>query len=147
MRNRKRPKRKVQPVTGKNPTIDPDNSPDSIPNKKPRWRIGIIDFDGPWGWRNIEKISVIEKIQKRLKQFETMKWHEIENDKNHFIEVRRLSSKARRRLDCINLHNETLFSFRITKQARLWGIRDSEAFNILWWDPKHTVYISRTHKA
>lgn len=49
-----------------------------------------------------------------------------------------MTKQARDRL--IELHLEeydTLYSFRLTGQLRVYGIRDSRAFEALWFDPWH----------
>lgn len=101
----------------------------------------MIDFGGPWGWNKIKDSSILLTIQERLKNVETMKWPEIENRHNHFIQVKNIGKEAKKRLREINLEDcDTLFSFRVSGKKRLWGIRDNEVLNILWWDPEHTVY-------
>ena len=71
-----------------------------------------------------------------------MTWGEIEkNNNSHLIPIDEISPKAKKRLKDVNLdYLEYLFSFRVSGRERLWGNRENEAFYIIWWDPKHTVY-------
>lgn len=138
---KKHPKTGVTPHPTKKPQIDPSNLPDSILKKKPLWRFQMIDFEGAWGWNNISDKSVLFDIYSRLKSFETMTWAEIEGSENHLIETYKICKDARDRLKEIGYEGfENLFSFHVTGKKRIWGIRDTEALNILWWDPEHTVY-------
>lgn len=149
-RNNKRiPKSKVRLTTNKKPTIDSSISPDSILKIKPAWRLGKIDFLGEWGFNNIDKSIILKMLHEKLKNFEGMTWGEIERKKgrsgnkiNHEITIDKVCKEAQNRLKKLKLIDEydTLYSLHINGKERLWGIRDFEAFDILWWDPDHTVY-------
>lgn len=106
----------------------------------------MLDFEGEWGWGKIQDFSTLKDIHEKLKNFEQMKWGEIEKTangrkNNHCMDVCNLSTKAQQRLEELQLDDcEELFSFRLSGKKRVWGIRDQEKLNILWWDPEHTVY-------
>ena len=134
------PKVRQEPLEKKTPRISPDTSPESFMNKKPVWRLGIMDFEGPWSWKKINRISLLETIHEKLKNFETMTWAEIEGPKHHLSSVSKFCKKAKDRLTTIKLDDyDVLFSFRLTGEKRVWGIRENEVLKILWWDPKHEV--------
>jgi hypothetical protein len=86
-------------------------------------------------------------IHSSIASFETMTWSEIEKKvgphgtrHNHPMPVSDICPDARKRLRELVLDDfDTLYSLRITGERRLWGIRDNEAFYILWWDPHHSV--------
>jgi hypothetical protein len=144
--SKKKPKIKIHPDTSKNPKMDPQNRPESIMDKKPVWRLGMLDIDGEWGWGNVESRDLILQIHSTLKGFETMTWAEIENKKskkgkyNHLMPVNQICKRARDRLREIELDDfDTLYSLRLSNLERVWGKRDNEAFYLLWWDPEHTV--------
>jgi len=102
----------------------------------------MLDLNGAWGWSNIQSKDSLVEIVEKLKNYESMTWSEIEKINNsHLIPINKISKKARERLIERELGDlETLYSFRLSGRERLWGNRDNEAFYIIWWDPKHTVY-------
>ncbi|MBX7259668.1 MAG: hypothetical protein K1Y02_25150 [Candidatus Hydrogenedentes bacterium] len=55
--------------------------------------------------------------------------------------INEICKNAQKRLSEIRQDDiDELFSFRIMKKKRLWGILDRHVFKILWWDPDHQVY-------
>lgn len=147
-----KPKNIIIPSGKKYPAIDPNNAPESIKHKKPVWRMGLIDFEGYWGWGNVNNVAAIKSIQDKLKNFESMTWGEIESKlikkgspQNHFMPVNKIDKKARERLKELHLGDqESLYSLRFSGTERLWGIREAEILYIVWWDHNHSVYpISR----
>lgn len=144
---KKQPKHTVSVASQKKPQIDPHNSPDAVKYNKPVWRIGSVDFAGPWGWDNIGEATILKIIHDKIKSFESMTWAEIEGDKNHFMPVGKVSKCAKQRLREIGLDDrDTLFSFRLSGKQRIWGYREEAVLYILWWDPEHTVYpVAKKH--
>jgi hypothetical protein len=149
----KKPKTKIRPDTSKNPKVDPYNIPESVMNKRPAWRLGMMDIDGEWGWGKLDSRESVVEIQKMLRDFESMTWAEIERKKgqsgknNHPMPVQNICKEARKRLKEIELDDiDVLYSIRLSNAHRVWGKRDNEAFYILWWDPAHTVCpVSKKH--
>ncbi|MCI4626611.1 MAG: hypothetical protein L3V56_11705 [Candidatus Magnetoovum sp. WYHC-5] len=141
-KTKKKPINKIQPIAEKTPRIASNNSRSSIIDMQPVWRLSKLDFNGDWGWTNIENINTIQRIQYKLSNFESMTWGEIEkNNNNHLIPTEKVSKAAKDRLKEINLDDcSDLYSMRLTGSERLWGIRENEILYILWYDPKHTVY-------
>lgn len=131
----------------KNPRISSDNIPTPVRSQKPSWQIALMDFEGKWGWRNVD-IEQLKSIQDRLKNFESMTWGEIEGKKtskgsqqNHVMAVKRICKDARDRLAEIQLDDiDSLYSLRISGAKRLWGIREDGVLKLLWWDPMHSIY-------
>jgi hypothetical protein len=111
----------------------------------PLWAFRIVDLDGPWCWSKMDG-GVLRDVLDRLKQLETMSWHEIESKTgSHFIETgdTGFCKQARDRLAEIRQDDaDALFSLRVTGRRRIWGIRDGGILRILWWDPEHEVYPS-----
>lgn len=108
------------------------------------WGLGFVDikYNGEWGWKMFNDIDIIEKIIRTLGNYESMKWSDIEQ-KSHCgsIDMTKLSNKAQNRLNKLELDdNEKLFKLVINGKKRLWGIRDGNKFNVLWYDPNHKVY-------
>jgi hypothetical protein len=75
-----------------------------------------------------------------LKDFEGMLWSEIQGDRHHPIPITHICKDAKKRLAEIGKDDyQDLFSFSLSGKERLWGVRQLEAFYILWWDPLHSV--------
>lgn len=139
MPNRRHPKQRVQPKTGKNPRVAVD--PACFIKMKPVWRIGRIDMDGCWGYAGIDRPTLMGDIFPKLKHYESMTWGEITRDPkyNHSVDVWKLIKPARERLGVLGIDEESLFRFRLKGKQRVWGIRDRNIFHILWWDPLHEI--------
>jgi hypothetical protein len=56
-------------------------SPPSDETEKPVWQFKQLDWDGPWGWRNIDTTKWQEIIDK-LGDFESRTWADIKSDDN-----------------------------------------------------------------
>ena len=80
-----------------------------------------------------------------LASFEKMTWQQIEEKRScgdiELTDVDNKGSDARARLvDLKWTQYSTLCKLRIDKKGRVWGVRERHIFQILWWDPGHTVY-------
>lgn len=107
----------------------------------PVWRFAFMDMDkdGPFSFGNIS-IDEWNFILGKMRQWESMKWGEIEGDRNHAIKTQSFSAKARKRLVEINYElSEELFSFHLDGRKRLFGIRARSVFYVFWYDPDHEV--------
>lgn len=117
---------------------------EAIEDAHPTWRTVLLDFEGPWGWEKADG-KALKKIHAVLKSYESMKWREIrQKDSCGDIELSDVDAKsadARARLRQLGFSQyETLCKLRIDKKGRVWGIRERHIFQLLWWDPDHTVY-------
>lgn len=139
---KKKPKVKIIPEITKTPRVAPQNSPESILYRKPSWRFGMLDLNGPWGWLNIQSKEMIVSIMEKLKHFERMTWGEIDRSgKSHPMPLDKIAKKAQDRLRERELDDlEMLYSLRLSGRERIWGKRENEAFYIIWWDPAHSIY-------
>ncbi len=136
----KKPKKVFSPASRKEPRIAPQNEPDSIMHDKPKWRVSYIDYEGPWGFNGLGNKEKLIDILDKLRNFEGMRWNEIPPDRHHLIPITRICKEAKERLAMIGKDDyQDLFSFSLSGRERLWGIRQHEAFYILWWDPDHSV--------
>ena len=141
MRNKKVRKGLV-PTTSKQPRIDPTIK--SPMDQNPVWHIGILDIEGPWGWKDIEKKLFFSEILLKIKNFESMFWKDILGRDSHEVPVADINTDAQKRLARLNLDDtEKLVSLRLTGRQRIWGIRMTNILRILWWDPNHQVYSSK----
>jgi hypothetical protein len=138
---RKRPGRKFDPPAGKAP-----RGGSKIPSYGEMqfcWRTVGTDCAGPFGWQNANHDLLFGHIIPKLHEFETMLWRELEGGAHHSCEVTGMSYEAQRRLIDIGRDDcDTLFSLRLAGRQRVWGIRERQVLNLLWWDPEHRVYPS-----
>lgn len=105
-----------------------------------------IDMEGLFGWDGPCAEDLVASLR-RLRELEGLKWQEIlgpAGKHNHRMERSRLVKEAQERLDELHLGDyEFVYSFRVTKQHRLWGVRDTTdgvTLLLLWCDTKHAVY-------
>ncbi|OAD21029.1 hypothetical protein THIOM_003223 [Candidatus Thiomargarita nelsonii] len=143
----KKRKPPIKTAYGKNPSPHWKTRPEKQPSSeqdKPVWRLSLLDWDGPWGWRNIDAKKWQEILQK-LGHFETRTWADIKNDgNNHAVEIQNSPNpEVPKRLIDIHLDDiDELFSLRLSGKERVWGILEGHILKILWWDPNHEVWPS-----
>jgi hypothetical protein len=119
--------------------------PSSFWDMTPLWSLSCIDLDDgcEWCFGAMDQADM-SSVFARLKEFERMTWREIETQTkhhNHPMPVKIITQAAQNRLAALNQDDvEDLFTFRIEKKQRVWGIRRERIYHILWWDPEHTVY-------
>lgn len=121
--------------------------PEGFQHQLIAWHFHVMDSDGDWPC----DIETITEISCRLHEYETKRWFEVEKIKNnHPMSTRSIEPKAQRRLVKLGLDDTgTLYQLYIAgkgKKRRLWGLRQENIFQILWWDPDHTVYIPNKFK-
>jgi plasmid maintenance system killer protein len=137
MGKKKKPDRKFNPNPLKRPATNPDFL--NFENSYPVWRLGKMDFDGPFGWNKISKTEIL-RVHQCLADLEKKTWDEIKGKLNHSIKINQLSKKARKRLTEKQEEDiDRLFSIHVTSKYRIIGILDRSYFHLLWWDPKHGV--------
>ena len=104
------------------------------------WHIRTLDKEGPWGWKQINALTLWGDVFSKLSNFETMQWSEILNRNNHAIPISRICPNAQNRLREINQDDtDEIVSLHLTGKKRIWGIRDRHILKVLWWDPDHTI--------
>lgn len=97
-----------------------------------------MDRDGPFPWPVGTAVEL--EILQKLRQFDTMRWQEIEGPDHHAIERHKLSKDAQDRLTKIKQDDvDEIFSFHFSGKPRIIGIRDRDVVKLLWWDPAHGV--------
>ena len=107
-------------------------------SQRPSWRFSTVDLNGPFVWPVGAAVEV--QILRKLQQFDSMNWHEIEGPDHHAIGVDRLSKEAQARLTEIKQDDtDEVFSFHFSGKPRIIGIRDMNVVKLLWWDPEHLV--------
>lgn len=104
------------------------------------WKLSAIDLSGKWGWSGITSRSLLV-ITQRLKELENKSLYELEQCGSHEMLCSALCGEAQQRLQEIKMDDtDSLFSFRIGKRIRIWGILDGNVVTVLWHDPRHEVY-------
>ena len=81
----------------------------------------------------------MHRIREKLAAFETMPFRDIIHGGSHDVETWRLSPEAKKRMQEIQVEQDSLMSLRICGKERVWGIRDGNVVHLLWWDREHTV--------
>ena len=108
----------------------------------PAWRINQIEMRDPYGWHEIDE-KTLHYIRTKLGNYESMTVNEIfvQNKKyNHGVPVARLCPAAQKRLRELNLDDlDEVHRLRLSGAERVWGIRDLNVLNLLWWDPTHEI--------
>ncbi len=142
-RQQKRTLTQNTPLGGKRNLIEEKN----ILQQTPAWSFEVLDIEGPWGWNNDEVNAIFwTKMVPKLQSFETMTRAEISQaaggrrhgNNHHFVNVEDLTRKAQKRLSEIRQDDiDAIFSFRLTARTRIYGIRESRIFKLLWYDPFH----------
>ena len=131
----KRSRQKKYPSSIKKP-----KSIASSPNRKLVWKVSKIDDNFKWGWNQITCPCFLKNIWEKMHNFETMTWEEILGPNNHAISIDDITKDAKERLRKLEHDDEeTLVSFRITGEQRIWAIRSQDDAFLLWWDPKHEI--------
>lgn len=125
-----------------------NQNPDSILQYHPSWAFNKVDFEGKWGFSNEDFWSI---ILPQMRQFESQTWAEISSAKkqNHTISIEELNKCARDRLEKLNIFEDEIFSLRFDGTTRLYGLRETNTFVILWYDNKHgdnDTCVCRSHK-
>lgn len=141
-RRKKKPTREYNPPTGRRPRSD--KSLYSTDDQKVEWKFGFIDKGGLWGFEKLTQKEFWDIILPTAKNYETMTWAEIKHrPHNHEISIDKIISEAKRRLKQIEKDDtDELFSMVFDGSHRIWGIKHSAEFWILWWDPNHEIYPS-----
>lgn len=121
------------------------SAPEDRAKQYPHWKFFRCDWDhSEWGWHSISTTKWLEIVRK-LANYETMSWGEIEGPNSHTVSVADCPNfDTMRRLEELLLDDvDTLFSLRITGTERIFGIFDGDALLLLWYDPNHLVWPSQ----
>lgn len=102
-----------------------------------------MELADPFGWHALDR-DTLHMIRERLRNLESLTWHEIlvrDNYWNHEIAISALGDEAKERLRELGQDDtDFIVSLRLGNLERVWGFRDNEILNLLWWDPYHQVY-------
>lgn len=92
----------------------------------------------------------LEKIYPKLKSFENTTWDELSrathddgDSCNHNDSIQDLTKEAQDRLDELKYSDRSeIYSLRLENTVRIWGFRELNYLDIIWFDPNHEVYKS-----
>ena len=122
----------------------------SLYKLSPKWSFAKMDIEHQeWGLLANEKY--LGGMLVRFREWERLKWEDIltttagrkHNTQSHPMPIEILCREAKARLAQLRLDSYAiLYSLAITGRQRVWGIMIEETgtFQLLWYDPEHTVY-------
>ena len=125
--------------------IKSNRPPDS---ECPVWQLHLMELGehAPWSF-----LAMSEKERSflfdKMRTIDKSRWREFEGRQraSHLLNYDSLSKEARNRLEELQLddYQDEVYSIRLSNLRRLIGIRKSNVFKLLWWDPAHTVCPSK----
>lgn len=138
-RNKRTPKYHQAPQPQKIAKHQKD--PEGYQNQHVAWHFQCMDNGGNWPCGD----DTIMGLKSFLLEYEKMIWSEaLKSKSNHPMPLPKICRKAQKRLSELEYTNAgNLYQLKIRGgkgRQRLWGIRIENIFQILWWDPNHTVY-------
>lgn len=105
------------------------------------WRMARADFDGDWGWARLER-EHLETLRSLFAYYESTPVHVLrQGERIRSIPIHELNPEAQGRLAILEQDDlDELWELRFGNDDwRAWGILDRSRFDLLWWDPGHTV--------
>lgn len=135
----KQPKHSQSPLSRKVATHA--KNPEGYQNQFIGWHFQCMDQEGTWP---CDCMAIVDFMH-LLCEYEKMKWSEALQDRNnHPMPLDQICRAAQRRIEELGYGGaENLYQLKIKGaggKQRLWGLRVENIFQILWWDPNHTVY-------
>lgn len=144
-RGNKKPKHTQTPTPTKK--AKHTKNPEGYQHQLIAWHFHRMDSGGNWPCNH----KTIKPILPRLHEYEKKRWFEImQQRRNHPMPTNKIESQAQQRLTDLGIGDTgTLYQLEIKgaqRKPRLWGTRQENIFQILWWDPNHTVYTPKKPK-
>lgn len=135
---RRRPRREFEPTEAKRPK---SKAVADWLNERLQFTFDSFDYRMQWGSDKSQHSCVASACDK-LRSFNKQKWSEVRTSGNsHPIAVDNLCKEAKDRLLVRQVEDiDEVWSVRINKKQRVWGIRRGAILDVLWWDPEHQVY-------
>lgn len=115
--------------------------PDDFARKPLSWRMGLVDWGGNWGWAKLDD-GHVANLHRQMKNCEGETLAELKHRKRAKpIPITQICREAQGRLPTIGLGDRSeLWELRFGYgKWRAWGIVEGSTFNLVWWDPEHTV--------
>ena len=138
-KGRKRPSVGVQP-RAKRPTTGSVVTVDAIKHEPLTWGLKRVDFDGDWGWLQLEACDIAD-LHSELATMEGETLHDLlRRRKTKDIPAEHMCRGAQDRLAKLRLEErDTLWELRLKSKRRAWGLVEGSVFHFLWWDPHETA--------
>jgi hypothetical protein len=138
-KGRKRPGVDVQPGA-KRPTTGSAVTVDAIKHEPLTWGLKRVDFNGDWGWLQLEGRDVAD-LHRELAAMEGETLHDLlRRSKTKGIPAEHMRQGAKDRLATLRLEErDTLWELRLNSKRRAWGLVEGSVFHFLWWDPDETA--------
>lgn len=109
---------------------------------KPDFRTDLMDLNGPWRWNLCE--TEIQEYTRNLLSWEQLSWRELSQRGCHLVSISMLIPKAQKRLRELERQDlDELYSLRLSGKKRIWCIKDNNILWLLWWDPLHSICLSK----
>lgn len=115
-------------------------NPDNAMNRYLSWHFGRMELDNSsdWCWNTCLSINMTNEVFKKLLDYERMKLSEVQDGKNHRVDIEGLNKKAIRELEEKKLNDiDCLHSFHINATTRFYCIPLGNIMKLLWYDPFH----------
>jgi hypothetical protein len=114
------------------------------------WTADIADVQDVWSWgvnRQWTQQDWDQIILPKLHEWAKLTWGEIDQPSSssghkmhHNMNSDSICEEAQYRMVEIDRYSEVIFRFRLGNKRRLWGYRNVNTFEILWFDPTHQIY-------
>lgn len=109
-----------------------------------RWRAQYARWEGPWAWELASPRDILADVVRVLHEYEMGSWSDLVNGSrhNHYITVESIVHEAQQDLEKHWPEDlpDRLWSLHIHGKVRIWGIRQGDVFQLVWYDPEHTVF-------
>lgn len=136
------------------PAKEVREAPPPITQVRMTWSDDRADRVGEWSWgaRNFDDELWEREVRMMLRHHEGKTWGAIENEKcngkrgkrekkNKPYHVKQLREEVQERWRELGLEEfPEVFRFRTSSLKRIFGIRITHEFHVLWYDPEHMIY-------
>jgi len=116
-------------------------NPDNYMDKYIAWHLGRMELDenSDWCWNSCISIDKNDELFQKLCDYEKMKLSEVQNKKNHRVDLEKLNDRAIKELEKKRLNDIVcLHSFHINATTRFYCIPMGNIMKLLWFDPYHS---------
>ena len=112
-----------------------------------KWRVNdnYVDMEHEdWGWGDVPINEFFEILKKALQKYEDMSWEDVLRRRScHPLPVHEATRTARERFRAICPDVDTLHQVDFSELGRVWGVKKGQYFQLVWYDPYHTVCPTR----
>lgn len=142
MPRNKRPRFGARPEVSKKPIVSRWPTAEQS-QERLSWRLGDMEFQGPWHWSGI-KARKWREILGLLADLEKLTWGEAtagSTPRVKLVKVAAAPPAVLQRLQEIERDDiDMLVEVRMSARQRIWGVRRGNVCHLLWWDPEHAAW-------